>query len=92
MPENHYRVVSLKSNARSEILDGLSTALFNIDSTSKIMEIVNNVEEFFNIDIAVLLEKEVDKENKKIDLYLTSDYETHIEKLNTKYYNQKKGI
>lgn len=91
-PENHYRVVSLKSDARSEILDGLSTAIFNIGSTSKIMEIVNNVEEFFNIDIAVLLEKEVDKENKKIDLYLTDDYNNHINKLNNKYCNQKKSI
>ena len=88
-PENYNRVVSLKSTARSEILDGLSTALFNIESTSKILEIVDNVEKFFNIDIAVLLEKEVDKANKKIDLYLTDDYDAHIEQLNSKYCNQK---
>ena len=91
-PENYYRVVSLKSDTRSEILDGLSTAVFNIESTSKIMEIVENVEKYYNIDIAVLLEKEVDRENKKIDIYLTDDYNSHINKLNTKYCNQKKSI
>ena len=89
MPENYYRVISVKSSKRSDILDGLSTSLFNIESTEKVMEIVNNVEKQFNVEIAVLLEKEVDKENKKVDIYLTDNYNRHIEKTNSKYFNKK---
>lgn len=88
-PENYYRVVSVKSTSRSDVLDGLSTALFNIESTEKVMEIVNNVEEQFSIEIPVLLEKEIDKDNKQIVLYLTDSYDRHIEKTNPKYFNSK---
>lgn len=88
-PENHYRVISLKGNARSEILDGLSTALFSINSIDKVKEVVSKVEEYFGIDIEFLLEKEVDKENKKVNLYLTGNYDKFITKVNTKYFNEK---
>ncbi|MBE6143847.1 MAG: hypothetical protein E7177_07705 [Erysipelotrichaceae bacterium] len=88
-PENFYRVVSLKSESRSEILDGLSTAIFSIEDKDTIKEIVSNIEEHYDIEIALMLEKEVDKENKKIDLYLTEDYEKLITKYNTKYFNEK---
>lgn len=88
-PENFYRVVSLKSESRSEILDGLSTAIFSIEDKDTIKEIVSNIEEHYDIEIALMLEKEVDKENKKIDLYLTEDYEKLINKYNTKYFNEK---
>lgn len=88
-PENYYRVVSVKSSSRSDVLDGLSTALFNIESTEKVMEIVKNVENYFNIEISVLLEKEIDKDNKQIVLYLTDSYDNHIDKLNSKYFNKK---
>ena len=88
-PENYYRVISLKSDSRSDVLDGVSTALFSIDSFDKVMEIIDNVEEHFNIEIAALLEKEIDKENKKVDLYLTESYDNLITKFNTKYYNEK---
>lgn len=88
-PENFYRVVSLKSDSRSEILDGLSTAIFSIEDKDTIKEIVSNIEEHYDIEIALMLEKEVDKENKKIDLYLTEDYEKLITKYNTKYFNEK---
>lgn len=88
-PENFYRVISLKSESRSEILDGLSTALFSIESTTKVMEIVNKVEDYYNIKISVLLEKEIDKENSKIDLYLTDSYDRQITKVNSKFYNDK---
>ena len=91
-PENYYRVVSVKSTSRSDILDGLSTALFSIESTEKVKEIVNKVEEQFNIEIPVLLEKEIDKENKQIVLYLTESYDNHIEKTNSKYFNDKSYI
>ena len=53
------------------------------------MEIVNNVEELFDISISVLLEKEIDKDNKLIDLYLTESYDRHIVKTNSKYFNEK---
>ena len=88
-PENYYRVVSVKSESRSDILDGLSTAIFNIDDHEKIKEIVSNIEEHYDIEIALMLEKEIDKENKKVDLYLTESYESLITKFNTKYYNEK---
>ena len=88
-PENNYRVVSLKSTIRSDVLDGLSTALFSITSLEKINEIVKNVEEKYGIEIAVLLEKEIDPTNKKIDIYVTSNYDSMIEKLETAYCNNK---
>ena len=91
-PENHYRVVSLKSTARSEVLDGLSTALFSISSIDKVLEIVSNVEERFNIEIALMLEKEVNKEKKKIDLYVTENYDALITKTNSTYFNSKTVI
>ena len=88
-PENYVRVVSLKSTSRSDVLDGLSTALFSIESIDKIKEIVGKIEEHFNIEIAALLEKEVDKDNKKIDLYLTENYDQLITKTNADYFNNK---
>lgn len=88
-PENYYRVISVKSDSRSDILDALTTALFSVESTEKVMEIVNNVEELFDISISVLLEKEIDKDNKLIDLYLTESYDRHIVKTNSKYFNEK---
>lgn len=88
-PENHYRIVSLKSDARSDILDGLSTALFNIESIEEIMNIVKNVEDYYDITIEVLLEKEVNRENKKIDVYLTQNYDGHVSKFNETFFNQK---
>lgn len=88
-PENHYRIVSLKSDARSDILDGLSTALFNIESIEEIMNIVKNVEDYYDITIEVLLEKEVNRENKKIDVYLTQNYDGHVSKFNEMFFNQK---
>ena len=54
-----------------------------------LFNIVNNVEEQFNIEIPVLLEKEIDKDNKQIVLYLTDSYDRHIEKTNSKYFNKK---
>ena len=91
-PENYYRVISVKSDSRSDVLDGLSTALFNIEDTNKILEIVSKVEEHYSIDIAVLLEKEVDKDNKKIDLLVTESFDELILKLNDKYVNQKVSL
>lgn len=88
-PENFYRVLSLKSTSRSDILDGLSTALFSIDSTDEIMKIIKNVEDYYNISIEVLLEKEIDQENKMIDLYLTQNFKNCITQYNTKYFNEK---
>lgn len=88
-PENHYRIVSLKSDARSDILDGLSTALFNIESIEEIMNIVKNVEDYYDITIEVLLEKEVNRENKKIDVYLTQNYDGHVKEFNETFFNQK---
>ncbi len=88
-PERNYRVVSLKSTSRSDILDGLSTALFSIGSIDKIMEIIKDIEEFYNISVEVLLEKEVDQENQKIDLYLTQNFKNYLVQYNTKYYNKE---
>ena len=88
-PENYYRVISLKGSARSDVLDALSTALFSIDSIEKIKSIVDNVEEYYNIEIALMLEKEVDKEKKKIDVLLTQSYDELIMKFNNNYYNSK---
>ncbi len=91
-PENYYRVVSVKSDSRSDILDALSTAIFNIESTDKIMEIVNKVENHFNIEIDVLLEKEVDSQNQQIKLFVTEGYDQLISKVNTNFCKEKVNI
>ena len=85
-------MVSVKSESRSDVLDALSTAIFNIESTDKIMEIVHNVENYFNINIEVLLEKEVDAENKQIKLFVTEGYDQLISKVNTSFCKEKVNI
>lgn len=91
-PENYYRVVSVKSDSRSDILDALSTAIFNIESTEKIMEIVHKVEEYFNIKIDVLLEKEIDSDKQQIKLFVTDGYNQLISKVNTNFCKEKVSI
>lgn len=88
-PENYYRVISLKGTARSDVLDGLSTALFSIESIDKINEVVDKVESYYNIEIALMLEKEVDKEKRKIDVYLSQSYDDMVMKFNSSYFNSK---
>lgn len=84
-PENFYRVLSLWSQSRSDVLDGLSTALFSIDDSSKMMNIIKNVENYFNIDIEILIEKEIDVE--KIDVYVSKDYRDSLMSYNQAYFN-----
>ena len=91
-PENNYRVVSLKSTSRSDVLDGLSTALFSISSLDKIQEIVGKVETEYGIEIAILLEKEIDQANKKIDIYVDSIYDGMINELNPTHCNDRINI
>ena len=91
-PENNYRVVSLKSTSRSDVLDGLSTALFSISSLDKIQEIVGKVETEYGIEIAILLEKEIDQANKKIDIYVDSIYDSMINELSPTHCNDKINI
>lgn len=82
-PENYQRVISLVSSSRSDILDGLSTALFNIEDLDKMLEIVNNVESFYGIEIDFIVEREIDEESKTIDLYYTEGYASKIMTYNT---------
>ena len=85
-------MVSVKSESRSDVLDALSTAIFNIESTDKIMEIVNKVEKHFNIEIDVLLEKEIDAQNQQIKLFVTEGYDQLISEVNTNFCKEKVNI
>ena len=46
---DYYRSITLYSDKRSDILDGLSTALFNVDNLLDIETIINNVESKYSI-------------------------------------------
>lgn len=78
--ESYYRNITLYAESRSDILDGLSTALFNIDGTidnfEKITKIISNVEEYYNINIDYLFQKEVD--DQVVDMYLNVGFESTI--------------
>lgn len=87
-PENYYRVVSLWSDSRSDILDALSTAIFNIGDINKINKIIKNIENQYGLDIEYLLEKEIDFNNQKIDLYITIDYGAKLIAYNKKILNK----
>lgn len=86
-PMNYSRVLSLYSNQESGILDALSTALFNIEDDTKKLEIIENVESSYNINIELLYEKEVGE--KKIDLYMTKGYKSMIHQYNANYINKE---
>lgn len=88
-PENYIRVLSLWSATNSGVLDGLSTALFSMSDSDTMLEVLKAVEEYYSMDIELFYEVEVDAENKKVDIYLTGDYQNAILQYNTKYYNQE---
>lgn len=91
-PENYNRVISLKCDSRSDVLDGLSTALFSIESIEKVLDILKVVEDYFSLDIEVLLEREIDQINQKIDVYITKDYKDTLVSYTQKYFNEFKEI
>ena len=70
------------SESRSDILDGLSTALFNINDFEIIKEVIGEVEETYNLNIDYLFQKEVS--DKKIELYYNEGFEKTI----NKYYEE----
>ena len=47
------------------------------------------METYYNIEIALMLEKEVDKEKRKIDVYLSQSYDDIVMKFNSSYFNSK---
>ena len=85
---DNLRVVSLWSDSRSDILDALSTAIFNIGDINKINKIIKNIENQYGLDIEYLLEKEIDFNNQKIDLYITIDYGAKLIAYNKKILNK----
>ena len=54
--ENYYRAVELKSNLKGGVVDALSTAIFSIEDIDEMIEMIKNIEEFYNmkIDFSVL--------------------------------------
>ena len=79
--EDYFRSINLYSDTRSDILDGLSTALFNIDDFNIINNIIDDVESYYDINIDCLFQKEIS--DKKIDLFYNEGFENTI----TKYYD-----
>ena len=74
--EDYYRSITLFSESRPDVLDALSTALFNIDDFNLINEIIDNVEEKYDISIDFMFQKELS--DKKLNLYLNKGYEDTI--------------
>ena len=56
--ENYYRAVELKSNKNSGVIDALSTAIFSIEDLDQIIEIINNIENYYNMKIDYCLLKD----------------------------------
>lgn len=70
--ENYYRLISVVSTANEGILDAVSTALMNIQSHEQQIEIVEAIENYYDISIDYLLQTEVDYKTKQIEVYATS--------------------
>lgn len=72
-PENHYRSVTLVSETNAGALDALSTAVYSADDVD---EVICNVKDNYNIDIAKALITE--DENKKLLLEYGDNFANHI--------------
>ena len=77
---DYYRSITLYSKERSDILDGLSTALFNIDNLDNIKKIITNVETNYNIKIDYLIQKEIN--DNTLELYYNDGFKNTIIKYN----------
>lgn len=53
-PENYYVSNTLVSD-NAGIIDALSTALFNVEDQKEFIEIINNIENYYNTDISFLI-------------------------------------
>lgn len=82
---DYYRSITLYSDTRSDILDGLSTALFNIEDFELINRIIKNVEYKYDIEIYYLFQKEI--EDKTLELYLNEKFENTIIEYKGQYSN-----
>ena len=76
--EDYYRSVTLFSESRPDVLDALSTALFNINDFELIKEIIDEAELTYNINIDYMFQKEIG--DKTLNLYLNEGYEKTITK------------
>ena len=78
--ENYYRVINIHADGRADVLDALTTALFNIDIVNNrdtFLRVIDNFEKEFNIKIDFLLESEfsfINEDNKEwsnLDVYMS---------------------
>ena len=56
--ENYYRAVELKSNKNSGAIDALSTAIFSIGDIDQIIDIINNIESYYDMKVDYCLLKD----------------------------------
>ncbi|MDY4788464.1 MAG: FAD:protein FMN transferase [Bacilli bacterium] len=86
--ENYYRVVNINANDRADVLDALTTALFNIDIVNDrdtFLRVIDNFEKAFNIEIDYLLEQEFSyynvegKEWSALDVYMNKGMNEKID-------------
>ncbi len=73
---DYFRSITLYSETRSDVLDGLSTALFNIEDFKIIKRIINNIEGTYKINIDYLFQKEVSENT--LNIYLNEGFEKTI--------------
>lgn len=83
---DYYRSIVLYCDTRSDILDGLSTALFNIENIEDVLTTIENVEDYYDIKIDYLLQKEVS--DRVVDLYFNNGFKNTI----SEYYGTKEDI
>ena len=83
---DYYRSIVLYCDTRSDILDGLSTALFNIENIEDVLTTIENVEDYYDIKIDYLLQKEVS--DRVVDLYFNDGFKNTI----SEYYGTKQDI
>ncbi len=66
---NYYREVAVTANGNySDVLDSLSTALFNIEDSEERKAMIKAYNEAYGIEISYLLVKEIDAANKEVEV------------------------
>lgn len=75
--ENYYRSVSIISSS-SMLADVLSTAIFNIESIDKILEIIDNIKKEYNVVIELALLQEIDGETQECNLLVTEGFSQYL--------------
>lgn len=75
--ETYWRLLSVFGEGKSAILDGLSTALINLESLEDIMTMLTAANNYFNITTGVFIEE--DGADNKLTIHASSYFYNHLD-------------